>query len=150
MAEGSTHASFFWLVQVRLLPPRSYQVMLTIVVDLIQTMVCISDYCTRAFNDASSQRQEYGHTKTWTTSSHGTVLWWLNGRGTDIEDSLATLSVSNKTPIEPRLSTSTDRTKQWRDNIWVVNQLVINDVSSTKVSKTITPPWQVEFLTPSL
>ena len=36
--------------------------------------------------------------------------------------------------------------KQWRDNIWVVNQLVINDVSSTKVSKTITSPCQVEFL----
>ncbi|CAD6567776.1 MAG: hypothetical protein ASARMPRED_001136 [Alectoria sarmentosa] len=34
--------------------------------------------------------------------------------GTDIEDSLATLS-------------------QWRENIWVVNQLVTNDVSSTKV-----------------
>ena len=68
MAEESTHASFFWLVPVSLLPPRSYQVILTIGVDLIQTMVGISDYCTRAFNDVSSQRQEYGHTKTWTTS----------------------------------------------------------------------------------
>ena len=67
MAEESTYASFFWLVPVSLLPPRSYQLILTIVIDLIQTMVGISDYCTRASNDVLSQRQEYGHTKTWTT-----------------------------------------------------------------------------------
>ena len=68
MAEESTHASFFWLVPVSLLPPRRYQVILNIAVDLIQTMVGISDYCLRAFDDNLSQRQEYGHIKTWTTS----------------------------------------------------------------------------------
>ena len=68
MAEESTHASFFWLVPASLLSPRSYQIILTVVVDLIQTMVGISDYCFRASNDVLSQRQEYGHIKTWTTS----------------------------------------------------------------------------------
>lgn len=45
-----------------------------------------------------------------------------------------------------------DWTKQWRENIWVVNQLVTNDVSSTKVSETFTSRSisrrQVGLLTP--
>ncbi|KAM0803655.1 hypothetical protein BDR22DRAFT_886486 [Usnea florida] len=50
--------------------------------------------------------------------------------GTDIEDSLATLS-------------------QWRDNIWVVNQLVINDVSSTKVRLFKRRNMSIRYLIPT-
>lgn len=50
--------------------------------------------------------------------------------GTDIEDSLATLS-------------------QWRDNIWVVNQLVINDVSSTKVRLFKRRNMSIRYLIPA-
>ena len=56
--------------------------------------------------------------------------------GTDIEDSLATLSVRIRVHYEPRYQLLI-RKKQWRENIWVVNQLVTNDVSSTKVSETL-------------
>lgn len=50
--------------------------------------------------------------------------------GTDIEDSLATLS-------------------QWRENIWVVNQLVTNDVSSTKVRLFKRRNMSIRYLIPA-
>lgn len=50
--------------------------------------------------------------------------------GTDIEDSLATLS-------------------QWGENIWVVNQLVTNDVSSTKVRLFKRRNMSIRYLIPA-